>query len=112
MDDGLLMIALHVIQDEGLKVLAQSVFKNPDLSGLQMLAYVRSAAREQLYARCRLLDFRSKIVLTLLEGSSLGNQISVLNEYRLDAEVCVSGYSRYYSHAKGGFVFKGTIPGR
>lgn len=45
-----------------------------------------------------------KVVFIVLEGSLFRGQLSVLNHYDIDMEVCLSIYSRTYSEWRVGVV--------
>lgn len=43
------------------------------------------------------MAYPHKIVLTILEGSTVASQVNVLKDYQLDVEVCLVVYSRQYA---------------
>lgn len=109
LNDGLLMVAVHVVKDKGVIAGARGSFRNPDLADYQLLPQVHPTARENLYNMCKRLDYRFKIVLTVLSGSSLMSELSVLEDYALDVDVCVTRYSRRYSHMTNETIIRGSL---
>ena len=109
LEDGLLMLAVHVLKDPDVVEAVSGVFRNPDLAGLQIMKGVPPSMREALYNLCRGLDYRYRVVLTVMNGSSLIEHLGRLEDYQIDFEVCVSKYSRYYSHAAGEYISRGSL---
>lgn len=101
LDDALLMIALYVIKDEEAIVLAQSSFKNFSQNSIGLYNDIDKENREKLYEISRNLFSGLKIVITVMEGSTLFDHIHVLKDYKMEIEVCTPIYSRlYYSWYK------------
>ena len=91
LEDALLMIAIHVVKDRGIRQLADTISKNI-LTDWVEFEDVRDQDMEKLYQNCRTIDFGRKVVVTILEGSSIQDAASVLENYKLEAEVCPSTY--------------------
>jgi len=86
LEDALLMIASFVIKDEEV---------------LRAISNIKDVVRE---------DYSDlMIVVSVLEGSLFRNQLSVLNEYDINMEVCISVYSRYYSDWSDQVVVNGSL---
>lgn len=111
LEDGLLMAAIHVLQDEGLISAARDAFRNPDLFALQILKGVAAPAREFLYSRCRQVPFHGKIILSIFGGSGLIPQLPRLKEYQVDVDVLTMKYGRKFSHAENRMVSTGDLEG-
>ncbi|MEW6265018.1 MAG: hypothetical protein AB1641_18235 [Thermodesulfobacteriota bacterium] len=109
LEDGLLMIAIHVLNDQEVMAAAGRCFRNPDLTALQLLKQVPPAARQQLYSLCQGVKFHTKIVLTIFEGSGLIPQLPRLAKYSVDVDVCRPKYSQYFTHAAAGLVIRGSL---
>ena len=64
-----------------------------------MYSDTTESQRRQLYERCREIPRFPKIVISTFKGSSVGKrQLSLLENYTMDVEVCTPIYSRGYSH--------------
>lgn len=109
LEDGLLMIAVHVIREQTVRSVAETTFRNPYLSELQLLKQVSGEARRSLYQMCRSLTMHYKIVMTVFEGSALMPQLQVLKDYSWNVDVHLLKYSRYYSHRANEFITRGTL---
>jgi hypothetical protein len=109
LEDGLLMLGLHVVQDKDLIAAARDVFRNPDLTALQILKQVPGPAREFLYSLTRRTPFHFKIILSVFAGSSLIPQLGRLREYQLDVDVLTFRFGRGFSHTENRMVTKGKL---
>jgi hypothetical protein len=85
------MIAIHVVKDRGIRQLADTISKNI-LTDWVEFEDVSDQDREKLYQNCWTIDFGRKVVVTILEGSSIQDAASVLKNYKLEAEVGPSTY--------------------
>lgn len=97
LEDALLMIAIHVVKDEGIIRAAQEYFSSKENNWVVVYEDVSPEQRKQLYQMCRELENTFKLVLTVLRGSMLADQLKVLEQYRMDVEVCTPSYVRLYS---------------
>jgi len=96
LEDALLMIGIYVLRDHFLVSVFNRTFGN---SGKLISLYSgNSAVLEEMRNRCRELEYDYKIVVSVLEGSTIRRQIKILEEYKMDVEVTVPVYSRHYSH--------------
>ena len=109
LEDALLMIAINVLKDEGVIDLAKEHFKRDIHGPLALYEDIDQAALKNLYQECRKLKNRYKIVLTVLEGSSIRNQLKVLNDYGIDMEVCTPLYFRTYSAWTDEVITRGSL---
>jgi hypothetical protein len=109
LEDGLLMIGLLVVKAPKL-VAAAKVFRKAYTGRIQMYDDIDQSDRKQLYELCREIGPPLKLVLTVLEGSSVASQLSVLSRYRFDVEVCPSAYRREYSAWSETVQERGALP--
>lgn len=101
LDDALLMIALYVLEDEAAIELAKLSFKDFSQNSIGLYNDIDKENREKLYEISRNLFSGLKIVITVMEGSSLFDHLKVLKDYKMEIEVCTPIYSRlYYSWYK------------
>lgn len=91
LEDGLLLLGVHVLRCTQLKAGLRQDPARLECYGLD------PAQRLSLHALCRNADWRDlKIVVSVLEGSSVLAQLEVLREYPVAREVCVSD-GRWFS---------------
>jgi hypothetical protein len=97
LEDALLMVAIHVLKDKEITELAGNYFKNKRPNWVELGQDINKQDLSKLYKKCRDIDNRYKIVLTVLESSTIQGQLKVLENYKMDIEVCTPRYSRLYS---------------
>ena len=110
LEDGLLMAGLLVVQDPQL-VAAAGAFRRGYAERVEMYEDISEPDRRRLYELCTGLDASIKLVITILNGSSIAGQLAVLNRYKVGVEVCPSVYSREYSTWTNEFQEHGALPG-
>lgn len=98
LEDGLLLLGLHVWKDEMLLQFADKAFQKP-LNQIEMLTenVISDQDRYRLHERCRSILQGRKLVITVLEGSSIKRQLDVLFQYPFEVEVCVPTYNRTWN---------------
>lgn len=108
LEDALLMIAVHVLKNEDI-IGELSYLK--DLERVEMYKDIPTEKLQKLYQLSREISkkYEYKIVLTILEGSSLGTQIKIFEQYDMDVEVCTMKYSRFYSKWAKEQIIKGNL---
>ncbi len=89
LEDGLLMIGLYLLKDEGLRALAGDVIETSDDEHIEMYRDFSEEQRKELYAACCQIK-GCKIVLTVLKGSAIRDQCGILKDYGIEVELCVS----------------------
>ena len=112
LEDALLMIAINVLKDKEITELSKKHFKRDVHGSLSLYEDIDPAALKTLYQKCRQLKNRYKIVLTVLEGSSIRGQLKVLKNYGIDMEVCTPLYFRTYSAWKNKIITMGSLNGQ
>ena len=90
LDDALLMIAILIQRETGITKLASKTFNKERLDSLRPHEKVQNYNLEPLYIASRLIDWRYKIVVTVLRGSVLLRQLKWLKKCTVMKEVCVS----------------------
>jgi len=90
LEDALAMIAIHVIKNKQIIDFAQRMYKNIEGPHLEVYENLTESQRQEIYQECRRNENWPKIVVTVMKGSSIKHQISVLKKYSLDAELCIS----------------------
>jgi hypothetical protein len=109
LDDGLLMAGLLVVKDPAL-VAAAAAFRRNYADRAELFEDISEDDRHRLYELCRAIGPETKLVVTVLEGSSLASQLAVLRRYSLGVEVCQSIYRREYSAWSRAVEERGSLP--
>ena len=109
LEDALLMIAIHILKDKEICELAKKYFRNKSAEWVEMYEDIDEKDRHQLYEKCRDIKIRFKIVLTALEGSSILNQIKILENYKMDMEIFTPQYIRSFSDWTGETRIEGAF---
>ena len=112
LEDALLMIAINVLKDKEISELAKKHFKRDVHGSLSLYEDIDPAALKTLYQKCRKIKNRYKIVLTVLEGSSIRGQLKVLKNYGIDMEVCIPLYFSTYSAWTNEVITMGSLDER
>ena len=84
--------------------------KNKDEKFIELYEDIEKQRLEEMYQKCRAAKLNCKLVITVLEGSTIWRQLAVLNEYQMDVEVCTRTFSRLYSDWTNKFTVHGTLP--
>jgi len=109
LEDALLMIAIHILKDKEICKLSKKYFRNKSAERVEVYEDIDKKDRHKLYEKCRAIKNIFKIVLTALESSSILYQIKILENYKMDVEVCTPQYTRSYSGWIGETRIKGTL---
>ena len=97
LEDAFLMIAVHVLKDQGIVEVIKSFSKAALSDRLEMHDSLEEAERKLLYEKCRTITPFPKLVVSVFRGSTIMSQLPVLKNYTMDVEVCVPAYSRLSS---------------
>jgi hypothetical protein len=112
LEDGLLMIAVHVWQPPTLVQALREEVSEGQMATLELYRDMDSPKLQHLHEECRAGSYsQQKVVLTVLEESSIRQQLDVLEGYEIDMEVCIPRYSRLYSRWTDETVISGTLQG-
>jgi len=109
LEDALLMIAIHVIKDEEICKLSQKCFTNKTIERAGLYQDIDEKDLKSLHEKCRETGTRYKIVVTVFEGSSIRNHLGVLENYKMDVEICTPTYFRLYSSWTGETRIEGSL---
>lgn len=97
LEDALLMIAIHIGKDQEIITMASDFCGKAIPERIEMYKDFSDSQRSLLYQRCRQVSSFPKIILTVFMGSTIEKQLSVLEHYKMDTEVCKPIYSRLSS---------------
>ena len=109
LEDALVMIAVHVSKNTAMRELVTEFGVDPDSSRMEMYSAFDDAQRGQLYAKCMELRDLPKLIVSVFRRSTIERQLSVLEKYQMDVEVCVPRYSRLHSQWTEGAVIDGSL---
>jgi len=93
LEDALVMVGVHVIQDPRMVQMAGE-FGLLGKDSVEMYQDLDTENRKKLYEASRQIHTRNKIALTVFETSTIASQLPVLEQYFMDVEVCISQFRR------------------
>lgn len=97
LEDALIMIGIYIEKDEILIGLAKQFFNGEVPRMAELYKEVSEKALGMMRDRARELNFSNKIILSIFNGSTIARQLPVLENYKIDVEVCVPVYLREYN---------------
>ncbi len=109
LEDAIVMIGLYVIKDEELIGLAKRYIANFEDTQIRLYEHASELGLEKLRARAKQIEQQYKITLSGFYGSSILNQIEVLEKYQMEVEVCLPVFAREYSVWTKETVEKGSL---
>ena len=93
LEDALLMLALHVVRSPELMAQAESLFRRDWRGRLELSRDIDPAGLVALRNSCRGLHLpheAEKLIVTVMEGSSITDSLGVLDNYPWGFELCVA----------------------
>lgn len=109
LEDALLLISVYVLKEPEICALAKEAFADRDLSRVTLYDDIQPEKLQALRVRCRSLDMKYKLVITVCDSSSIGRDLSALAHYGMDVEVCTPKYVRFYSEWRNEIVEQGSL---
>ena len=97
LEDGLLMIAVNVSKNKEILEMLKDYSIKTGSERLELYTELNDEQRDNLYQVCRGLTEFPKLIISVFRSSSIENQLGVLENYKMDVEVCTPSYSRLYS---------------
>jgi hypothetical protein len=98
LEDAFLMIAVHIINNSEIIELAKSFYdKIQQTDRLELYECFNDSQRKQLYEKCRHISKFPKVIISVFRHSTIQKQLKVIEQYKMDVEVCCPIYSRLYS---------------
>ena len=97
LDDALLMIALHVVEDP--KIVNAALSYNMEILGREFNVHdgLTEEQQQHLYSMCREMENWPKLIISVFKGSYIKRFLPILKAYPMDMEICQVTYSRLYS---------------
>jgi hypothetical protein len=97
LEDGILMIAIHVLRDAAVVDLASTLLPVLLEERFNELEKMSDESLLELRDQCRKITMDYKLVVTVLEHSSLGEQLDRLEGYAVEVEVCTVTFARFWT---------------
>ncbi|HBI56351.1 MAG TPA: hypothetical protein DG577_07015 [Firmicutes bacterium] len=97
LEDALLMIGIHVVKDPELVELASQYISSKENNWVVVYEDADPENLSLLYQRCRALENTFKLVITVMRGSLIEAKLKVLEDYKMDVEVCRPQFVRLFS---------------
>lgn len=112
LDDGLLMIATHVLKIEEVKSALINVLDCKELPA--RIDFTKSVTNEQHHCLIELsrrhsVGYYFKLIVSTFSGCSMEYQMPVLEHYGYDVEVLVPAYTRLYCRWLNSTVIRGCL---
>lgn len=108
LEDALVMISLHVVRDPRVLDAAAACFDRPEGDRLELYDDAK-ADLEGLYEAARSVEGFPKLVISTFAGSTIAQQLPILQEYSMDVEVCPCGYRREWSQWQNKTIEDGSL---
>ena len=109
LEDALLMIAVHVCKNSELLDKAKDFNTKIQADWMEMYTDLNGTQRQQLYHDCRAIENYPKLIISTFSGSSIEGQLLILEQYKMDVEVCRVNYSRLYSSWRDDTKIEGSL---
>jgi hypothetical protein len=112
LDDGLLMIATHVLKIEEVKLALINVLDCDELPA--RIDFTKSVTNEDhrslvALSRKHSIGYYFKLIISTFSGCSMEHQMPVLERYGYDVEVLVPAYTRLYCRWLNSTVIRGSL---
>jgi len=89
LDDAMLMISLHIEKNAEIIRTLNEVYDSNNLDLIEMYK-IDESVRNNLYEKCQKIKHEYKLVVIILEGSSITSIINDIKKYNFETEICVS----------------------
>jgi len=109
LEDALLVIAVHIIRNPDVIKAASAFTEDISASFLELYSAFKDEELKVLYEKCREIENFPKLAVSVFRHSTIAGQLSVLQEYKMDLEVCTPVYSRLYSPWKEKTLTEGSL---
>jgi len=109
LEDAFVMIAVHICKNQDLIDIADGFGCKILSNRIEIYASMTNSQREQLYLKTRDIENFPKLIISIFNGSSIESHLPVLEQYKMDVEVCRVSYSRLYSSWKEETVVRGSL---
>ena len=107
LEDGLMFVGLRVWRDEKLRQAAERLCPKWEKEPQQLFTNPETAS--ELRRICREMPNYGKLLINVFDGSSVRNQLQVLEQYKFEVEVCVSIYHKFQPFWSNDLIEEGTL---
>jgi hypothetical protein len=97
LEDGLLMVAIHIVKNKEIIKMAKDFSSKIDSQSLELSIELNNKQRDILYQKCRDLPVFPKLIVSVFRSSTIEKQLVVLENYKMEVEVCTPTYSRLFA---------------
>ena len=97
LEDALLMVAIHILKNREIVEMAKGFYSKIESKRFELYSNLNESQRNTLYQKCREISDFPKVIISVFRGSTIEKQLAVLEQYKVDVEVCSPIYSRLYS---------------
>lgn len=109
LEDALLMIAIHVCKNREIIEHAKGFSAKIQTDRIEMYSDLEESQRKQLYQECRAITDFPKVIVSAFRGSTIEKHLPLLEQYKMDVEVCRVSYSRLYSSWTNNTRIEGSL---
>ena len=109
LEDALVMIGMYVLKDEKLLDMANKYFQDATKDYMELYQDIEHEHCEELYKHIRTIESAHKIIVSVFRGSSIVNQLAILEDFKNDIEVCNSIYGKEFSLWRRQFETYGSL---
>jgi len=109
LEDALLMTAIHVCKNCEILELAKKFCSKIESDWIELYPNFNESQLSELYQKCsEIIDF-PKLIIAVFKGSTIENQLSLLEKYKMEVEVCSPMYSRTFSSWRNETKIEGSL---
>ncbi|MEH7354823.1 hypothetical protein V7150_14795 [Neobacillus drentensis] len=90
-------IGIYILKNEALVHMTKQFFNEEIARKAELYRDIPANAVEMMRKRTRELKFQYKMTLSVFKGSSILNQLKILEVHPMDVEVCASVFLREYN---------------
>lgn len=109
LEDAFLMIAIHIIKNQQIIDLGQSYSEKIESERLELYHDLNDSQRQELYTKCQEIANYPKLIISVFKDSTIQSQLSIINNYQMDVEVCCLKYSRLFSTWSNKIIIEGSL---
>lgn len=109
LDDALVMLALHILEDEQLTATVQDFMQGRRYKSLLLYEDLTDQQRKILYEQCKAISFAEEVMVVVFHDSSVQSCLSTLQDYQMDFQVLTPSYRRSRRVWGGGISIKGRL---
>jgi len=109
LEDALLMISHYVTKHPQITATVSQNLNKIKEHWVQLYEAFKEEELAQLYALNKEISSRYKLMINVFEGSTILQQLDVLEEYGMEVEVTIPVYSRAFSMWSNKMVIKGSL---